>query len=328
MQYYGFEDSTHQESRPFTAAWGGHEWLSRDGEFIDEEERASRMAGANSHSRAIYTGTDVSHELVYLVNEEPLIWGYEALSDTSDATMPATASDEWPDAPASIITGISLSTPSVAEPINHWQNDDTTQSSDGNTGAEGKPQIIVQDPGQDMAELTSDLMSFQVEMLNGNIPDEQQEPTAAGDDKTEYEGMTRSNSDPEPGEDALHDESRTFHGQSIDDAVTTQQDDGHSPNTPFAVSGLNDIASPLIDELLLSAEPGLFATGVQQEIVPESGLRFTLAELVGAQGESSWNTFSDTAISGVEMSVYDLAPVALDHELFCAAGEYHHSSPG
>jgi hypothetical protein len=304
MQYHWFEEPNHQKSPMLSSELLSYEWSARDGEFIDEEDRVSRMAGVHNHSRAVYTGTDVSHELVYLVNESPGI----PVSDI-DSVAATDLVDNSDERLSNSITGVSLSTPVAADLLSHQLSDDATRSSGDNVGAEGVLQMIPQEPVPDMAELTSDLAPLQTI----HIPtDDQKSPAATVGDKTEYEAMTRSASDVEPGEDAIHDESRTFHGQSIDDVVTAPQDNDSGTDFPFALSGLGDIASPLIDELLLSAEPGLFTTAAAQETLALSDQRFTLAELVGEQGESSWNTYSDTASSGIEMSVYSVPSVELD----------------
>ncbi|NUU65475.1 hypothetical protein HQN64_05080 [Enterobacteriaceae bacterium BIT-l23] len=308
MQYPWPKDFTLRESQPLSSPPIDHEWLNRDGELIDEEERFSRMTHAHNHSRAVYTGTDVSHELVYLVNDAPLIHIPQSPSEAaSRAAAPQALSTDESRTCVDEVTTVSLAPPHSVGLAADWQGESVAQSSDVAPEDDSAPEVIHQAPGYAMAEIV-DLplqQAAQVDEATGGQP----VPGDIDSEETRYEGMSQ----------AASDDSQAARGQQDDELPTTLLDDDAGADASRGLSAASEsqiaatsVPSPLIDELLLSAEPGLFTTAAEQETLAPSAQRFTLAELVGEQGESDWNTYSDTATCGIEMSVYSVPSVELD----------------
>lgn len=323
MQYPGFEESSHQQAPLYSALSASHEWLSDDGEWGDEEERVSRMAGAHNHSRAIYTGTDVSHELVYLINDAPPLHSLqpsdgEALYDSAASASVAEDIADISDA----IAPVSLTTPVAVGHGTDGQSEDGEQPLDPALQPDIQPQNV-QLPG-------SLAMTVNAEQAVSAAPESQEEMAlsqqvsdAIDGDETRYEGMTSTASEESPNADSvLSDDAKGAHAKASDSSHSPLTEGVHHHDAVFGVSDIGaapeghitvaSLPSPLIDELLIGAEPMLMASVDELAVLPQNGQTFTLAELVGEQGESSWNTYSDSAVSGIEMNVYTIPPVELD----------------
>ncbi len=308
MQYPWPKDFTLREFQPLSSPPTDHEWLSRDGELVDEEERFSRMTHVHNHSRAVYTGTDVSHELVYLVNDVPPIHIPQSPSEAaSRAAAPQALSTDESRTGVDEVTTVSLAAPHRVGLTADWQGESVVQSSDAAPEDDSAPEVIHQAPDHIMAEIV-DFPLQQAAQVDEAV-DSQPVPGDIDSEETRYEGMSQ----------AASDDSQAVRGQQDEESPAALLDDDAGADASRGLSSASgsqiaatSVPSSLIDELLLSAEPGLFTTATDQETLAPSAQRFTLMELVGEQGESDWNTYSDTATCGIEISVYSVPSVELD----------------
>lgn len=261
----------------------------------DDNNRYARSLQGSAPARALYTGTDVSHELVYLVNDRALDPIAVAGSDTAPVTSLAETRPEdvnlQQDAQSSDVPASDASATKAENSVVHQEANHSADPQD-----KGEPPL--KSPSQHAAEAKVDSHDRHAEQQHG-----EHHPQADHSAVTQHHAA--------PVQDSYL--GTSHHDPLLADiislhTVTASVESGAKSVTPLPGPG----------ELLVPAPEQLFSGNAIADSTPASALE--LNDVVGEEPPASWNNHQPACDDGIVAVMPPVTPTEPEqtemHHLF------------
>jgi len=270
----------------------------------DDLNRHARAANNQAPGRAIITGTDVSHELVYLVNEHPLVPSESVIADSQQTTRQSAVADE------EMHEVLPEHQQNLAQASAVAQNNGANVKSAANTPLAAEQQ---HDTHQKAAAHNAPATHGEVASTSAHVthPDAHASVEAHRVDSTKaHAEAAHDSSSPESYKGISQHDSHLSDLIAMDSLPLTGQPvvaEAPAPDTQSASAA----AAPTASELLIPAEELLFSS--EANMSNDSPKALELSDLLGGEAPGEWNTHQPTMDEGVMQVMPEYTPVELEH---------------
>jgi len=270
----------------------------------DDLNRHARAVNSQAPGRAIVTGTDVSHELVYLVNEHPLLPLEPVIADSQPATSETIVADEemhevLPEHQQSLAQAIVVAHNSAANvngaasaPLTAEQEHDAHQKAVAHNSPATHAEVASTPAHVTHPEAHAAVQTHQTDSTKAHAE-------AAHDSSSpeSYKGISQHDSHLS---ELIAMDSLPLAGQPV-------VAEAPAPDTLSAPAA----AAPTASELLIPAEELLFSN--EANVSNDSPKALELTDLLGGEAPGEWNTHQPTMDEGIMQVMPEYTPVELEH---------------
>ena len=255
----------------------------------DDNNRYARNMHGGAPARAFYTGTDVSHELVYLVNDHALDPITVPVSDTASAVAPAEADAE----DESIQQGAqSISKPGSDVSAIKGENSTVHQELNHSTAPQDKGEPPLKAPSQHAADAKADAHDRHAEQQHG-------------EHHLQADHVAVTGHHPAPAQDSY--QGTSHHDPLLADIIALNPLPASVEPTASADSVLS---LPASGELLVPAPEQLFSGNDSNDSTSTSALE--LNDVVGEEPPASWNSHQPASDEGIVAVMPPVTPTELE----------------
>lgn len=319
-------DSTHSsppqmEATLLTSATDLSAYGDWDDVGEDDQNRHARAANSLAPARPIVTGTDVSHELVFLVNEHPLLPSEPAIADRPQTVSPTDVHEEemhqeMPEhqqnlAQLSSVTQNNAanakganSTPLVAE-----QEHNAHQKAAAHTAPATHADVASTPAHVAHPDAHAAVQAHQIDSIQAHA-----EAAHASSSPEIYQGISQHDSHLSA---LIAADSLPLAGQPVVADAPAAAPAAAAASAP-GPGMLSAASAPTASELLIPAEELLFSHDAS--LSNDSPKALELTDLLGGEAPGSWNTHQPTMDEGVMQVMPEYTPVELEqtdlHHLF------------